>query len=237
MKNSMKYFGIVFFWSLIVPFVSFSQDYNEAIEPSIDNDEAINLLKGGTLDAWRVPSDRWKIENETLFGNTGEEELDLPEWLYTKVQFVDFVFQCELKLTGDNNRNTGIYYRVRTFPFRGYKWFEAPSGYEFDAAFHKPGEENLWGSLGDWYARPALRIYPDPEIIGKAYEAEQWNRVTIRARGNRLEYWINGLKILDYLDTDPNASQKGIIGFQLHDGSVMEVQYRNIYVLPIGPQN
>ncbi len=216
------------------PSFTFSQTLNDATEPSIDHSDAIDLLQGGTLDAWLVPSDRWKIEGKTVFGNTGDTELDLPEWLYTKEQFDDFVFQCELKLTGDKDRNTGVYYRVQTFPFKGYKSFEAPSGYEFDAAFHNPGEENLWGSLGDWYSRPSLRIYPDPKIIGKAYEAEQWNRITIRARGNRLEYWINGIKIMDYLDNDPNASQKGIIGFQMHDGSVMEVQYRNIYIIPLG---
>ena len=60
--------------------------------------------------------------------------------------------------------------------------------------------------------------------------------MTIRARGNRLEYWINGIKIMDYLDNDPKASREGVIGFQIHDGSVMTVEYRNIHVLPLEPQ-
>jgi len=54
-----------------------------------------------------------------------------------------------------------------------------------------------------------------------------------RARGNRLEYWINGTKVMDYLDHDPKASRRGLIGFQIHDGSVMKVAYRNIRVLPL----
>ena len=227
---------IPFLYLLITSYQTFSQNHNDAAEPSLSDVGTIDLLKGGTLNAWKVPSDRWLIEDGIVVANTGEEVLDLPEWLYTKEEFSDFVFQCELKLTGDNRRNTGIYYRVQTFPFEGYKSFEAPSGYEFDAAYHNPGDENLRGSLGDWYSRPSLRVYADQKILDQAYKEEKWNRMTIRARDNRLEYWINGIKIMDFRDDDPDGSRNGVIGFQIHDGSVMEVQFRNIYILPIGPQ-
>jgi hypothetical protein len=62
------------------------------------------------------------------------------------------------------------------------------------------------------------------------YKEDDWNRMPIRARGNRLEYWINGTKIMDFVDPDPKASRKGIIGFQIHNGSVMKVEYRNIRI-------
>ena len=52
--------------------------------------------------------------------------------------------------------------------------------------------------------------------------------MTIRARGNRLEYWINGIKVMDYRDPDPKGSREGVIGFQMHDGSVMKAEYRDI---------
>ena len=57
--------------------------------------------------------------------------------------------------------------------------------------------------------------------------------MTIRAHGNRLEYWMNGIKVMDYLDNDPKGSSEGIIGLQIHDGSIMKVEYRNIRVLPL----
>jgi hypothetical protein len=57
--------------------------------------------------------------------------------------------------------------------------------------------------------------------------------MTMRVRGNRLEYWINGIKIMDYQDPDPKGSREGVIGFQMHDGSVMKIEYRNIRVLPL----
>jgi hypothetical protein len=43
------------------------------------------------------------------------------------------------------------------------------------------------------------------------------------------------LGIMDYLDHDPKASRKGLIGFQIHDGSVMKVEYRNIRILTLEP--
>ena len=110
--------------------------------------------------------------------------------------------------------------------------FEAPSGYEFDAA---ATGDKLTGSVGDWYARPSLRISADSTIINQIYNSDNWNRMTIRARGNRLEYWINGIKVMDYRDEDPKGSREGVIGFQMHDGSVMKIEYRNIRVLPLEP--
>ena len=239
MSHNMKRKLVIIFCSfLIIPHLTFSQEANEAVEPTLDSPGVINLLEGGTLDAWKLPSAHWYVEEESIVGYTGEEQLEIPEWLYTKQRFSDFEFTCELRLTGDNHRNTGIYYRVNAFLFegnQGKKSFEAPSGYEFDAAFHNPTRRNNRGSLGDWYKRPSLRILPDQAIINQVYKPEKWNRMTIRAQGNRLEYWINGIKIMDYQDHDPEASSEGVIGFQIHDGSVMKVEYRNIRVLPLKP--
>ena len=213
---------------LMIPTVLFSQVTNEATEPPVTGPGVIDLLAGGTLNAWKVPSSRWRLEVGSVVGETGTEKLSTPEWLYTKQRFSNFEFTCELKLTGDNRRNTGIYYRVHTILFRNR--FEAPSGYEFDAA---ATGDKLTGSVGDWYVRPSLRISADSAIINHIYNSDNWNRMTMRARGNRLEYWINGIKIMDFQDTDPKGSREGVIGFQMHDGSVMKVEYRNIRVLPI----
>ena len=215
---------------LTMPYLGFSQGVNEATEPSVAGTGVVDLLEGGTLNAWKLPSARWQSKDGSIVGETGTQALNTPEWIYTKQEFSDFEFTCELKLTGDNRRNTGIYFRVHTISYRGR--FEAPSGYEFDAA---ATGNKLTGSVGDWYARPSLRISADSAIISQIYNSDDWNRMTIRARGNRLEYWINGIKVMDYRDEDPKGSRQGVIGFQMHDGSVMKAEYRNIRVLSLAP--
>lgn len=225
----MKYnFLVAAFFLLMQPSMLLAQNVNEAIEPSVNGTGVIDLLKGNTLDAWKVPSSRWQLKEGSIIGETGTEKLSTPEWIYTKQRFSDFEFTCELRLTGDNRRNTGIYYRVNTISYRGR--FEVPSGYEFDAA---ATGDRLNGSIGDWYVRPSFRISADSVVIQKIYNSDNWNRMTLRARGDRLEYWINGVKIMDYCDPDPNGSREGTIGFQMHDGSVMKVEYRNIRVRPL----
>lgn len=225
----MKNVFLVFVcFSLFVSVSVNAQNINEAIEPSVTGSGVIDLLKDNTLDQWKVPSSRWQLKSGTIIGETGTEKLTKPEWIYTKQSFGNFEFTCELRLTGDNRRNTGIYYRVNTFSYRGQ--FDAPSGYEFDAA---ATGDRLNGSVGDWYVRPSFRISADSSVINKIYNSDNWNRMTMRVQGNRLEYWINGTKIMDYKDPDPKGSKEGIIGFQMHDGSVMKAEYRNIRVKPL----
>ena len=105
----------------------FAQSTNDATEPSVKGTGAIDLLEGGTLNAWKVPSDLWHVENGSVMAQTGTTALQTPEWLYTKQRFSDFEFTCELKLTGDDRRNTGIYFRANTIRYNNK--FEAPSGY------------------------------------------------------------------------------------------------------------
>jgi hypothetical protein len=225
----MKHILFLFACScLVMPRLGFSQNVNEAAEPPVRGQGVIDLLAGANLDAWKVPSTHWRLEGGSIVGETGAEKLTIPEWIYTKQRFANFEFTCELKLTGDARRNTGIYYRVNTISFRDR--FDAPSGYEFDAA---ATGDRLTGSVGDWYARPSLRISADSNIINQVYRSDNWSRMTLRARGNRLEYWINGIKVMDYQDPDPKGSREGVIGFQMHDGAVMKIECRNIRVRPL----
>ncbi|MCC4831817.1 DUF1080 domain-containing protein [Shewanella sp. 10N.7] len=234
--NPVKYIGTILLYCFWCAFVS-AQQLNEAIEPLIEGDNVISLSQDNTLDNWQVPSNLWSIKNGIIIGDTKGEKLDASQWLYTKQSFKDFEFTCELKLSGDERRNTGIYYRVKTFLFtnaRGTKSYMAPSGYEFDAAFYQDNginnKRNDRGALADWYARRSLRILADQSLINKVFKTDQWNRMTIRALANRLEYWINGIKVMNYVDHDPQASREGLIGFQLHNGSAMKVEFRYIAV-------
>lgn len=213
-----------------IPSLALAEDDKEGAEPGVQGEGVIELIKKGSLEGWKAPSDRWSIHEGVIVGDTGKTALDAPEWLYTRQRFSDFTFTCEVRLTGDGKANSGIYFRANPIPFKWRKHsYEAASGYEFDVV---PGKH--CGSLGDWYARPKLRVFADRELIESVYRKDDWNRVTIRARGNRLEYWLNGAKIVDYRDKDPKGSREGLIGLQIHDRAVMKVEMRSARVAPKG---
>lgn len=204
----------------------------EASEPEIKGDKVIQLISDQSLKGWKVPSSRWSIKDGMITGDTMGEKLNTPEWIYTNEKFGDFILSAEVRLIGEPNANSGIYFRVKPFTRKRGKSgdsFEAPSGYEYDATLASRNN----GSLGDWYARPSLRINADQKVFKNVFKAEDWNRMTIRANGNRIEYWMNGTKIIDYTDDDPKRSKEGLIGIQMHDNLVMKVEFKNALILPL----
>ena len=216
----------------LISCVASAESVIESPEPELKGDQVIQLIADQSLEGWKVPSSRWSIKDGEITGDTMGEALKTPEWLYTNESFSDFIFSAEVKLSGGPKANSGIYFRVTPFTFTRGKpgtSYEAPSGYEYDAGL--ASRHN--GSLGDWYARPSLRIFADKQVMKKIFKAGDWNRMTIRAKGNRIEYWLNGTKIIDYTDTDTKRSKEGSIGLQMHDNLVMKVELRNALILPL----
>ncbi|MEP4078382.1 3-keto-disaccharide hydrolase [Haloferula sp.] len=225
-KRAMSFLAAL---SVAIPCLALAQGDKEKAEPELKGEEVIQLIKKDSLQGWKTPSDRWSISEGVIVGDTGKVALDAPEWLYTKQRFSDFTFTCEVRLTGDDKANSGIYFRANPIPFKWRKHsYEAASGYEFDIV---PGKH--CGSLGDWYARPKLRVFAERELVDRLWRKSDWNRLTIRARGNHLEYWLNGEKVVDYHDKDPKGSREGFIGLQIHDRAVMKVEMRNARVAPV----
>src|SRR5690606_21954914 len=72
----------------------------------------------------------------------------------------------------------------------------------------------------------------DPGLFPKgrrAFLEGQWNTIRVKAIGNRIETWVNGVQTADLRD---DVSRSGFIGFQVHNvGSLtdkLEVRWRNV---------
>jgi hypothetical protein len=145
----------------------------------------ISLFDGSTTAAWRgyrqdsMPSG-WRIENGTLTKDTVTGDL------ITRNQFGDFELELEWML--DVGGNAGIFYRG-TEDYDHVYW-SAPEYQLLDDATAPNGESRLT-SAGAAYA-----LYPSPEGVLKP--ANQWNAARIVVRGNHVEHWMNGQKLLEY---------------------------------------
>jgi hypothetical protein len=56
----------------------------------------------------------------------------------------------------------------------------------------------------------------------------KWNDYRIRAEGAHIQLWLNGVKTVDYTESDKTIPQRGIIALQIHGGAYTKVQYRNL---------
>ena len=145
----------------------------------------ISLFDGSSTAAWRgyqqdsMPSG-WRIENGTLTKDTVTGDI------MTRDQFGDF--ELELEWVLEVGGNAGIFYRG-TEEYDHVYW-SAPEYQLLDDATAPNGESRLT-SAGAAYA-----LYPSPEGVLKP--ANQWNAARIVVRGNHVEHWMNGQKLLEY---------------------------------------
>ena len=145
------------------------------------------LFDGTNTDAWRgfkrdsFPSKGWGVENGTLFPIVGGDRVDL----VTKDVYRDFDLELEWKAGPAGN--SGIMYDVAETEPETY--YTGPEMQILDDAAHKDGQ-NPKTSAGALYAL----IAPSK----KAKPAGEWNKARVVKKGNRVEHWLNGGKVVEY---------------------------------------
>ena len=153
------------------------------------------LFDGRSLDAWRgfrnsrVPAG-WQVVDGALtrVGEGGD--------LITRDEFGDFELTLDWKVP--EGGNSGIMYRVTEDAAATYE--TGPEMQVLDDARHKDGQSRLTsaGSAYGLYAAPAGVVKP----------AGEWNAVRIVVRGNHVEHWLNGTKVVEYELGSPDWEAK-----------------------------
>lgn len=191
--------------------------------------EPVSLFDGKTLDGWesREPA-LWKVEDGCLTG--GDEQTRIPhnDFLCTKKSFSNFVLKLKIKLTGDPKTgmiNSGVQIRTQRNP-TGHE----VCGYQCDY-----GEPSWYAGIYDEGRRNKFIAPADMKVVHPAIKLWDWNDYEIRAEGNRIRTWINGVPGVDYQEEDPNIPQDGILGFQIHAGGNTKVQVKDIFIDELPP--
>ncbi len=194
------------------------------------------LFDGSTTSGWRGYQSQelpkgWYVADGELKkdGPTGD--------IITNDEYSDFDFQIDWKI--GKGGNSGIFYRA-TEEYPKVYW-SGPEYQLLDDANAPDGQSRLT-SAGAAYA-----IYPSP--AGFVKPANEWNHTEIIVRGNHVEHWLNGTKLLEYeLNSDdwkarvakskfaewPNygKARKGHIGIQGDHAAALALRNIKIRVLP-----
>lgn len=199
-----------------------------------------SIFDGKTLKGWDGDPQFWRVENETIIGeSTAEKPVKLNTFLIWRGgQPKDFELKLEYKM---NSTNSGVQYRSVELPDVG-KW--VLKGYQADIDFANTFTGQLYEERGRGFL--ALRGQMTQLQAGKKriianlrsgdelkalIKTNEWNQVHIIARGNVLTHIFNGHLMAQVVDDDAEKrTMGGLIGFQMHTGPPMKLELRNIWL-------
>ncbi|MFB9237645.1 ThuA domain-containing protein [Plantactinospora siamensis] len=140
---------------------------------------------------------------------------------YTQREYADYSLKLDWRMAGDDN--SGVFVG---FPASDDPWSAVNKGYEIQIDATDTPDRTTGAVYGfqsaDLAARDAALNPPG-----------EWNTYELLVQGQRLQVFLNGVKINDFTNTDPARSLAGHVGIQNH-GTGDDVSFRNIRIRDLG---
>lgn len=203
------------------------EDIKPASSASADsNDGWVSLFDGKTLKGWTQKNGTatYRVENGTIVGKTNEGSPN--SFLCSDKDYGDFELKFEVKV--DNKLNSGVQIRSRSLKEFNNGRVHGPQ-VEIEAG---PGEAGHIYSEGTGRGWISPKEHREDKVKRVAFKNNQWNQYLVKAKGTRIQTWVNGVPIGDI--DDPKSFQSGFLGLQVHGigrgQGPYEVSWRNIYI-------
>jgi hypothetical protein len=221
-------------------------------EISKDSGAFVSIFNGKNLDGWKGDTVYWRVENGNLVGEI------TPSTILKTNSFIvwqggepaDFELKLEVKISRDGN--SGINYRSEVFPdvpnaLKGYqadidgKISYTGQNYEergrttlaYRGEIVTVDSGQIAGNVKNnaWQLRKVTGSLGSSDSLKALIKYEDWNKIHLVVKGNRLQHYVNDILMSDVTDEDAiNRKFKGLLGVQVHVGPPMKVEYRNIEI-------
>lgn len=185
--------------------------------------ETVSLFDGVTLNGWRAVNEEnskyWSVVDSVITGGDGITNIPTNTYLHTTESYKDFELRFLFRITGDHEKgliNSGVQYRsiIEDNKIIGYQ-ADIGKGY--------------WGDIYDEHRRAKL-VGGDLSTLKYILNEDGWNSYIVRCQGNIHKLYINGVKVNEYIETDPKIPSKGVIGIQLHSGGNAKIEFKHITI-------
>jgi 3-keto-disaccharide hydrolase len=177
------------------------------------------IFDGKTLAGWSARGGgTWSVDGGTILGETGTGTYG---WLCSEKKYGDFILEFDAK--HEANGNSGI--QVRS----AIDEKDLMVGYQFDLDRTRPSS----GRLYDEARRLLLHDVPANAEARGAFKGDDWNKIRIECIADRLRSWVNGVPIVDWIDS---VDLDGILALQVHSGlkDPVKVRFRNLRIKDLG---
>ena len=203
-----------------------------------DQDGFVVIFNGKDLTDWEYNPGIWSVENGCMAGQSPEgKPYDKQDYIYwAKEEPADFVLKVKYRLTG-KGANSGVQIRSEKRPnwdCYGYQADIEEGPTHTGCLYHhtrgavvKRGFKGMITPEG----KDETRQFVDPAELAKKYQTEGgWNEYEITAKGSVITLKINGELMCEVDDQHKEATEKGIIAFQMHPGPPMKIEFKDIKI-------
>ena len=173
----------------------------------------VPMFDGKTLAGWDGDPRLWSVHDGVVVGSTDNTKIDTNTFLITKRDYSDFVLRTDVRL---RNHNSGIQFRSEALP----NW--VVKGLQADMA-----EGNWWGSIYDERGTRGTIVNGWKGKAETVVRPHDWNQYEITCDGDFIQLKVNGLVTAELHDS---ARMTGVIALQLHAGTPMQVEFRNMRI-------
>ena len=189
--------------------------------PRLEGSGWVPLFNGQDLSGWSQKNGTatYRVENGIVIGKTAEGSPN--SFMCTTRDYSDFDLTFEVM--DDPGLNSGV--QIRSLSKADFN----------NGRVHGPQVEieTSPGESGYIYSEGTGRGWiTKQQPIKDAYVNGKWNRFVVRAKGDRIQTWVNGKAIADIRDSE--SSKKGFIGLQVHgikrETGPFEVRWRDIRI-------
>jgi len=172
-----------------------------------------SIFNGKNLDGWEIyGTEKWYVEDGELICESGPDKGY--GYLATTKHYKDFELDVEFFLLANGNSGVFIRSTIEGTKIAGWQAEVEPAGAES-------------GGIYESYGRGWL-IQPD-ESKRHAQKEGEWNKMKIRAVGDNVTTWINGVEMVTIHD-EKIGKAVGSIALQIHDGGGIKVKWRNLEI-------
>ena len=212
-----------------------------------------SLFNGKDLTGWKG-LDFWSVKDGAITGQTtAEHPTKGNTFLIWEGEVADFELTLQYKivdLDGKSEKfgNSGIQYRSKVVDEKGF----VVAGYQGDFECGKTYSGILYEEKGRGIlAKRGQKVVihegadakkPKIEVAGEVGKTDEiqakikpadWNEYRIVAKGGHLQHFINGVQTVDVTDETTVGAKKGVLALQLHAGTAMTVQFKDIVLKEI----